>query len=56
MINLDPNPNNILISIVAGVVIYEYHIIRRYEQKMKQLEERIRWMEYLIKEKELKKH
>jgi purine-cytosine permease-like protein len=55
MISLDPNLNSVLISIVAGIVIYEYHIIRRYEQKMEQLEERIRWMEYLIKEKELKK-
>jgi hypothetical protein len=55
MINLDPDLNSILIAIVAGIVVYEYHIIRKYEEKLNKLEERIRWMEYLIKEKELKK-
>jgi hypothetical protein len=56
MINLDPDLNTILISIVAGVVIYEYQIIRKYEEKLNKLEERTRWMEFIIKEKELKKH
>ncbi len=52
---LDPDLNSLLITIVTGIVLYEYHIIRRYEEKLNKLEERTRWMEYIIKEKELKK-
>jgi purine-cytosine permease-like protein len=52
---LDPNLNSFLISIVAAIVIFEYHFIRKYEEKLNKLEERIRWLEYLIKEKELQK-
>ncbi len=52
---LDPDLNSLLITIVAGIVLYEYHIIRRYEEKLNRLEERTRWIEYVIKEKELKK-
>jgi hypothetical protein len=56
LFSLDPDLNTILISIVAGVVVYEYQIIRKYEEKLNKLEERTRWMEFIIKEKELKKH
>jgi len=52
---LDPDLNTVLITIVAGIVLYEYHFIRKYEEKLNRLEERTRWMEYIIKEKELKK-
>jgi len=56
LFSLDPDLNTILISIVAGIVLYEYQIIRKYEEKLKKLEEEMRWMEFIIKEKELKKH
>ncbi len=49
---LDPNLNSFLISIVAAIIIFEYHVIRKYEEKLNKLEERIRWLEYMIKEKE----
>jgi len=52
---LDPDLNTLLITIVAGIVLYEYRTIRRYEEKMNKLEERTRWIEYIIKEKELKR-
>jgi purine-cytosine permease-like protein len=52
---LDPDLNSLLISIVTAIIIYEYHIIRRYEEKLNKLEESLRWMEYAIKEKESKK-
>jgi len=52
---LDPDLNTVLITIVAGIVVYEYHTIRRYEEKLNKLEERTRWIEYIIKEKELKR-
>ena len=52
---LDPDLNTVLITIVAGIVVYEYHFIRKYEEKLNKLEERTRWIEYIIKEKELKR-
>jgi len=47
--------NSLILSIIASIVVYEYHIIRKTEEKVSKMEERTRWIEYIVKEKELKK-
>jgi cytosine/uracil/thiamine/allantoin permease len=47
--------NSVILSVIAGIVLYEYHIIRKTEEKVSKMEERTRWIEYIVKQKELKK-